>query len=48
MNQLEDNKPIKYFDLMGPQSIPKQNMLAGDRRFAQNDCRNQSEPSRTP
>ena len=32
---------------MGPKSIPKQDIWAGDRRFEQKDCRIQSELNRT-
>ena len=33
-NQIEDNTPTKYYvDSMGPQSIPEQDILAGDSRL---------------
>ena len=48
MIQWEDNTPTEYFDLMGCQSFPKQDILAGDKRFEQNCWKIQSELSRAP
>ena len=49
MDPLEDNTPTEhYVNSKGPQSIPEQDILAGDSMFEQKDCRIETEHSRVP